>query len=159
MIADCFCWRCIWSGTDQIHAYLYYTILLYQIYTKVCFLIFILLPHNAVSDYPKVMKQLFLGAILTAITALLSTLASAESNEVFFKDCGYRCKPYESCKVGKDKMACYYGSGGCCSGGITFKNGKDFSIEWIMEYFDQEGRSKVLKRSLKVCLKQWPKMT
>ena len=86
------------------------------------------------------MKQLFFVAILTAIAALLSTSASAESNEVFFKDCGYRCKPYESCKVGKDKMACYYGSGGCCSGGLTFKNGKDFSIEWIMEYFDQEGR-------------------
>lgn len=92
------------------------------------------------SDYPKVMKQLFLGAILTAITALLSTSASAESNEVFFKDCGYRCKPYESCKVGNDKIACYYGSGGCCSGGVTFKNGKDFGIEWIMKYFDQEGR-------------------
>jgi hypothetical protein len=86
------------------------------------------------------MKHLLLGLILTAITALLSTSVSAESNEVFFEDCGYRCEPYETCQLGNDKMACHYGSGGCCSGGVTFKNGKNFSIEWITDYFDNEGR-------------------
>ena len=87
-----------------------------------------------------VMRRLFFGVILSTIMALLATSASAKSNDVFFKDCGYRCKPYESCKLGNNKMACYYGSSSCCSSGVTFKNGKDFGIEWIIEYFDQEGR-------------------
>ena len=77
------------------------------------------------SVFPKILFFLFLA--MTACSVF------TQSSEEFFKDCGYRCSQFESCRLGKEEMACMYGSSNAISGAITFKNGKEFYRELIPE--------------------------